>query len=95
MNTGDFREELEKAVAFRLTEREEVSASRAREMVRDFAVYGLQSKYHSQVLAAAYDLFKPLLAAAVPFLRAGLQQAVVEIQTQNARGEVAEANHEA
>lgn len=86
----DFRSALEAAVAYRLTEIYKVDSEEARRRVREFAIYGTQGRYHSQVLRAGYELFQPVLGASVPFLRSLLQAAVIAVQAEVQRGEAAE-----
>lgn len=94
MSSKGFWVDLGDAVAFRITEMDGIPSSLARERVRDFITYGLQSEHHTQVLRATYDIFNPLLASVAPFLRAAVQQGIIEVQSQNERGREAEEHHE-
>lgn len=94
LNNDDFRGTLEAAVAYRMTEMYHIRPEVARKRVRDFAQSGLSAEHHGQVLAAGYDLFKPTIGAAMPFLRALINNAVAATLAQVARGEEAERHQE-
>lgn len=87
----DFRSALEAAVAFRMVEMyNNMDSEEAQKRVHDVAIHGGASPYSHQVVAAGYDLLQPVVAQALPFLRALLQQTVIEVQTQVERGKAAE-----
>lgn len=86
----DFRSNIEAAVAYRMVEIFAIPAEEARMRVRDFSIYGHNSPHEHEVLRAGYDLFKPVVSAAMPFLRSLMQATIVNVQDQIQRGEAAE-----
>lgn len=87
----DFRTAIEAAVAYRMVEMyNKISPEEAKQRVHDVAIKGHNSEYSHQVVAAGYDLFQPMISAALPMVRLVLQQVITDVKMQIDRGQRAE-----
>jgi hypothetical protein len=86
----DWREQLLRAIAYRMVELWGIEADEAREQVRDVMHHGYNSQHLKLVGEAAMDMFRPVFGAVLPILP-GLASAVMQaVQQQNVRGAEAE-----
>lgn len=83
----DFRSALEAAVAYRMVEMYSISPEVARFRAHDFVIKGHNSDFSHQVVSAGFDLFEPMISAAMPMIRLIIQQAIIDVKSQIDRGQ--------
>lgn len=86
-NVLDWREQLLRAVAYRMVEIDEVDAETAREYVRDVMKHGYNSGHLKPVGDAALSLFQPVVGTILPFIPQLVSVVLMLVEKQNERGE--------
>lgn len=87
----DWREQLLRAIAYRITERDSVEPDIARKWVRDVLKRGANSTYFSPVAEAVQEMFKPVVGNLLPFLPQVTRLVATVVEQENIRGSRAEA----
>lgn len=86
----DWREQLLRAVAYRITERERVEFDTGRVWVRDVMKHGANSKYFGSVSGAIQEMFTPLVGTFLPLVPQMVRVVTTIVEQENIRGSRAE-----
>ena len=86
----DWREQLLRAIAYRMVEMYGVEPEDARIQVRDVMKFGYNSEHLKLVADAALDMFRPVFGSVLPFLPQVASAVLMVVEKQNERGTEAE-----
>lgn len=88
----EWRDRLLRAVAYRMHyQNPQIATGDAALRIRDFMKYGDSSVYKVEVLAAAGELFMPMLTAFAPMIRALVSGAIQMVDREISNGEEIES----
>lgn len=91
----DWREQLLRAIAYKITERQGVEPETTRNWVRDAMKRGASSEHFAPVAEAIQEMFQPLFGTFLPFVPHLVRTVATVVQQENIRGSRAEAKIQA
>lgn len=88
----DWREQLLRAIAYRITEQKGIEPDVTRAWVRDVMHRGPNSEHFRPVSEAIFEMFKPIAGHVLPFIPTIVRAVATTVEQENERGAQAEAS---